>query len=508
MASRLRLPIAVKFALPIMLLAVAAMAWQARTAIQLADASLEAEINTRGIQLVTSLSILLGSEELAEQSIADSIIEKLRRFEESAGMSEVRHVVVYDSGDEQTRRAIAMVKPRLKVTSPRSVPFPPALEAGVSISEFKADGVPVRSFTKGVVAPGPEQRRIAVVELFLSAQHIADSRERLSAKLIQVSLLACLFATIASFFVATFLTRGIRTLVKDLRQVSQGDLNHQSALDSADELGDMARTFNLMTSNLLAAQETKLAQKAMEQELSVAMSIQSRLLPSTVPSIPGIDVAIYYQPAKEVGGDYYDFLPIDEHHLGIVIADVSGKGVPGSLVMTMTRSLLRMAAAGEAAPDLTVREVNRCLSADMNPGMFVTLLYLVLNTSSREVRLVRAGHNAPLLFRASQRKLIHVSPRGIAIGLDHHGALFDSELEVQKFGIEKGDVLVAFTDGVTEAKSPTGEDFGEQRLYRLIGSHHSSSAQILVDSVVSEIQQHQGEADRSDDISLLVLRGI
>ena len=186
--------------------------------------------------------------------------------------------------------------------------------------------------------------------------------------------------------------------------MSLGDLQHQSRVSSGDELGNLARTFNQMTRNLHTAQAAKLSQKALEHELSLATNIQSGLLPSELPEIPGLDLAAFYCSAKEVGGDYYDLLQVDEDTVGMVVADVSGKGVPGSLVMTMTRSMLHMAARDNQSPQQTIIEVNNCLAPDMNPGMFVTMAYLVLDTRTREIRLVRAGHNAPLLYLS----LIHI----------------------------------------------------------------------------------------------------
>jgi sigma-B regulation protein RsbU (phosphoserine phosphatase) len=261
-----------------------------------------------------------------------------------------------------------------------------------------------------------------------------------------------------------------------------------------------------MTANLRAAQEAGVAQKALEHEMNLATRIQTRLLPAQIPEIPGFEIAAYYRAAREVGGDYYDFIQIDPQHVGMVVADVSGKGVPGSLVMTMTRSLLRMAAAGQDSPSETIRQVNRILAPDINPGMFVTLTYLVLHIPTRRIRIVRSGHNAPILYVARARKLIHLKPRGIALGLDPKGPLFDSELEVQQFTLKAGDFLVAYTDGIVEGKDPRGECYSDERFAQVIQREALGSAQNTIDAVIGDLESHRHDAEQSDDITLLILK--
>ena len=359
--------------------------------------------------------------------------------------------------------------------------------------------MPVRSFSTRI----PDAGR---VEILVSVESIRRSRDDLSRSLTQVTLIASIGGAFAAFLLATFLTRPIRTLMRDLRQVSLGDLQHQSRVTSGDELGNLARTFNQMTRSLHTAQAAKLSQKALEHELSLATNIQGGLLPSELPEIPGLDLAAFYLSAKEVGGDYYDFLQVDDHTIGMVVADVSGKGIPGSLVMTMTRSMLHMAARENRSPKDTIIEVNNCLAPDMNPGMFVTLAYLVLDTRTREIRLVRAGHNAPLLYSARHGQVIDLHPKGSAIGLEREGSLFSSQLETQKFTLQPRDILVLYTDGIVEGKDPGGNDFGDDRLQQLITETRELSAQEILNTILQDLQAHQKSAEQSDDITLMVLK--
>ncbi|MBI4602905.1 MAG: serine/threonine-protein phosphatase, partial [Planctomycetes bacterium] len=213
-------------------------------------------------------------------------------------------------------------------------------------------------------------------------------------------------------------------------------------------------------------------------------------------------------PAREVGGDSSDYLRLDRDRLGVVVADVSGKGIPAALVMTMTRSLLRAAARGEESPAKAVELVNRSLTPDMSPGMFVTLAYLVLDARTREARLVRSGHNPPLFFSAKHGKVLHIHPRGMALGLDREGSLFQAELQVQRLVLNPGDVLALYTDGIVEGKDREGHDYSTERLESVLASSASLGAQGIVEAVVADLAAHERGTEPSDDVTIIVLKSI
>ena len=470
------------------------MAWQAMVAIDKSVEHLEAEINDNGIAHTLSLAKLIDPEliqniDAAAQQKLEELLGKYKQSENIEAISILEAGIAVASVGAAAKRSAK--------TTPIS--YTRAEQYGILISEFEDGRVPVRSYLKPIAGA-------AKVEVLISAVSISRSREDLKSSLTQISIIACIGAAFAALLLATILTRPVSTLMRDLRQVSMGDLKHQSQVNSSDEFGNLARIFNRMTMNLQTAQSAKLAQKAMEHELSLATSIQAGLLPAQLPQIPGLDLAAYYDSAKEVGGDYYDFLQVDQNRIGGVVADVSGKGVPGSLVMSMTRSMLHMAARENRSPKDTIIEVNNCLAPDMNPGMFVTLAYLVLDTRSREVRLVRAGHNAPLLYSSHHGQVIDLHPKGIAIGLDREGPLFASQLEPQKFTLQPGDVLVLYTDGIVEGIDPQGRDFGDERLHQLLLENRERPASELLEIIMAELRSHQKNAEQSDDITLLVLK--
>jgi len=505
-----RIPVALKFAAFIVVLVVAITAWQTLTATGAAGARLEDEINESGVTLASALAALVDPRAAVDPRVQEELKASLQRFSKSRGAAKVLNIVVYDPTGQAL--ATARGESRFSITTGEPVSHAAASEAGVDIREFSYEGTPVRSFSKGVLGPSAgEDAPVGRIEVYLSAEQIERSRRELAEAMTRVSVVACLAAVLGAYLLSRFLTRPIRTLVRDMRRVSQGDLEHESKVRSSDELGDLAHAFNAMTSGLQAAQETRIAQKALEHELSLASGIQTRLLPASVPRIEGFEIFAYHASAKEVGGDYYDFIRVGAEGLGLVVADVSGKGVPASLVMTMTRSLLRAAAEGETSPGRTVETVNRLLGPDMTAGMFVTLVYALLDAATREVKLVRCGHNAPLFFSPRAASGIGdgvtaLQPRGLGIGIDRSGSRFRAELQTQTIDLQPGDALLLYTDGVVEAKDRDGKDYGDERLRQIFAARAGSSAAGILEAVLADVASHRRGAEPSDDLTLLVLK--
>ena len=207
-----------------------------------------------------------------------------------------------------------------------------------------------------------------------------------------------------------------------------------------------------------------LARRRIEEELQRASEIQRVLLPSEPPVVEGLPLAAAYQPAKVVSGDYYDFMPLDNTHVGIAIADVSGKGIPASLVMATCRGVLRVAAQRSLSPADVLKQVNHHLFSDIREDMFVSLAYCVINTATGDLVLARAGHDPPLLFRQAQGTVELLKPSGLALGVDR-GSVFDRSTRELTVHLDPGDRLLLYTDGVTEALDATGaEEFGIDRL--------------------------------------------
>lgn len=258
-----------------------------------------------------------------------------------------------------------------------------------------------------------------------------------------------------------------------------------------------------VTVDLVKLYDVLAEQKRLEQELAIAHEFQKMLLPTTFPVIPGYELHAMSEAALVVGGDYFDFFEVDEEHLGLVIADVSGKGIPGALIMAMVRAVLRAEARGNLSPKEVLRHVNERIVADTKENVFTTMTYGILNIRTGLLRFVRAGHE-PLLILGNQEQVEQLAPQGMALGLIS-GELFDhnEEAEIQ---LKPGEVALLYTDGVIEAMDQGSREYGRERLIAKLQSVENPTAIGLVNMVVEDIHQFTLGIPQHDDITLLALR--
>jgi sigma-B regulation protein RsbU (phosphoserine phosphatase) len=242
----------------------------------------------------------------------------------------------------------------------------------------------------------------------------------------------------------------------------------------------------------------------MKRELEIARKIQESFLPWKMPHIEGFEISAMSVPAEEVGGDYYDFVPVDEGHWGIAIGDVSGKGVPAAIYMAMARSVLRAQAVGVLSAGDVLSNVNRTLSQDMSgttPAMFLTAFYIVLDTSHGRVAYANAGHGPPILYRRREGRSTKFGDSGMVMGVMEDFRYHEGELT-----LEEGDVILLYTDGSTEARNRKGDMFGFSRLCRLLEECPSCSAQEVRDHIHRGILGFTEGSPQYDDLTLMVIK--
>ncbi len=240
--------------------------------------------------------------------------------------------------------------------------------------------------------------------------------------------------------------------------------------------------------------------RRLEKELAIAREIQQSFLPARAPLVPGFDLAAASMTHDEVGGDYYDFIPVSSSRLGLVIADVSGKGIPAALLMAGFRMGLLAEIRNEFAIRAVVRKVNALMHESTERDKFVTMFYGVLDWKNRVLIYSNAGHNPPLLLRhKGGTEALHDG--GVALGV-----LPEATYDERPIALGLGDVLVLYTDGVSEAENESNEQFGTDRLEAVIRAHPSASAAELVSFVVQAVEDWAGERGPSDDLTLLVMR--
>ena len=243
----------------------------------------------------------------------------------------------------------------------------------------------------------------------------------------------------------------------------------------------------------------------MDHDLNVARRIQSSLLPREIPRVPGVELAAFYHPALKIGGDYYDFFFVDEDRLGIAIADVSGKGISGAIMTTLCRSVLRAQARGKASPAAVLSEVNHIMEEDVAEDMFVTILYMVLNIHTRELTIARAGHERPLLIVRDADKPTIIDSGGAALGLVDE-ACFDQIINERVITLLPGSVLVAYTDGVTEAMNEHHEEWGVEQMSETVCLASREGAHSVVNNVRERLLRFVGETAQYDDMTMVALR--
>ena len=306
------------------------------------------------------------------------------------------------------------------------------------------------------------------------------------------------------------LVRRLHRMVSATAQFANGDYTQRVPVTRQDEIGQLESQFNQMAEQLvqsmaqrqaLIEQNARLEERTrIEQELSTAHLIQHSLLPKEVPALAGWQIATYYQSAREVGGDLYDFLMFEDGRLGLVIGDVADKGVPAAMVMASTRSMLRAAAQITDSPGEVLARVNNLLYADIPPNMFVTCFYAVLDPGSGKLRYANAGHDLPYTRHADS--VYELRATGMPLGL-----MPEMRYEEKEVIVALDESILFYSDGLVEAHNPKREMFGFPRLQALLEEHAGGAT--LIDFLLSELKRFTGEGwEQEDDMTMLTLQRI
>ena len=255
----------------------------------------------------------------------------------------------------------------------------------------------------------------------------------------------------------------------------------------------------LRVAQMVQEQQTQVRERErIEQELRTAQEIQQTFLPKDVPELPGWQLTPYYQPAREVGGDFYDFLPFEDGRLGLVIGDVTDKGIPAALVMTATRTMLRTVAQEKTSPGEVLARVNDLLYEEIPPKMFVTCFYAILDPDSGHISYANAGHDLP--YRRQQEGVSELRATGMPLGL-MPGSCYDEHEII----LAPGENLLFYTDGLVEAHNPNHEMFSFPRLKTLLAAHSDGTS--LIDLLLRELKSFTGEGwEQEDDVTLVTVQ--
>lgn len=352
---------------------------------------------------------------------------------------------------------------------------------------------------------------IYVLELYRPAEELNRAEKEVSNRVGQLVAVTISGTILLVLIISYVITRPLRRLKRGTEILSCGDFDHEIAIRSRDELGDLARAFNKMVGDLKTYTK-EIARAAAEKEslageLRLARQLQREMLPRTFPPIPGATrIAMFaeMQPAREVGGDYYDFFLVDDAHMAVVVADVSGKGVPAGLFMMRIRAMLRSSAVGNLSPADTLSRINQMIAPENPSAMFVTMFYFICHMETGRIAFCNAGINPPFLLQAGRASLVGTDTgdgKGLPIGI-----LDDAVYTDAHFQLVPGQALVLYTDGVTEATNSDNELFGEDRLAAALETITPLDPGNICSSVLNEVRFHQGISNQADDITILAFR--
>jgi sigma-B regulation protein RsbU (phosphoserine phosphatase) len=351
--------------------------------------------------------------------------------------------------------------------------------------------------------PDAKGKPYACVALDMSAQDVLDREVLLLRISLGIFIFGLIAAGITSMLLAKFLNRPIEQLVKATTLVSDGDLSVRVPEDRPDELGQLARSFNKMLRELAQKQQELQEQERVLQELATARKIQQAMLPSEAPSSKTLNIDFYAQSASEVGGDYFDFLPLDDHQMAIVIGDVTGHGVPAALLMAMVRSCLHTQVLSNHQIADVMRVANNTVYQGTYERRLMTFFYSILDTRTGILRFANAGHLYPLHYQAQTRTVEQLEFASYPLGVKPNTNY--KENQVQLFA---GDMLVFYSDGIIEAQNPEEEQFGFDRLEESITKHGHLHANDIVKNLLADWKTFTKDGDRppEDDVTVVVVK--
>jgi serine phosphatase RsbU (regulator of sigma subunit) len=308
---------------------------------------------------------------------------------------------------------------------------------------------------------------------------------------------------------ARSITGAVHELFEGTERVGRGDFTHKIPISSRDQLGELASSFNSMTNSIEYLLQEKAEKERLEQELRIARAIQMSLLPQGPLVMPGLALTPHCEPAREVGGDYYDYVPIDDDRIAILIADVSGKGTSAALYMAELKGIILSLSERHTSPRQLLINANRIISRHLDTRSFITITYAVVDLKARTLTYARAGH-CPLIHapgpHATSRTARILVPDGMVLGLQiDDGTMFSKALEEAIIPLGTGDLFLFYTDGISETMNGDGEMFGDARLAALLQRHADRPPTEIREHILREVQSFAGTAIQQDDMTMLLL---
>lgn len=325
-----------------------------------------------------------------------------------------------------------------------------------------------------------------------------------------------LIVEIVSVVIGIMLTKSITNAVHSLDRgtefVRRGDFSHRIVVRSDDQLGALAASFNQMTEYVQHLVSERVEKERMERELEIAKEVQEQLFPNHAPHLRGLELSGVCLPARTVSGDYYDFLELGAHELGLALGDICGKGISAALLMANLQATLRSNVLnlsqhasnmhtqnGEKTVSEVMQRLNSHIFSSTAANKFASFFYAVYNDTRQTLTYCNAGHNPPLFFKGEEVRRLNVG--GTVVGI-----FADAQYDQETIHLSAGDLFLAYTDGIVESMNEYGEEFGEDRLIQLVQQSRHLTADEIQSNVVEQVLSWTFEEERSDDMTLIVGR--
>ncbi|MBM3989130.1 MAG: HAMP domain-containing protein [Planctomycetes bacterium] len=343
--------------------------------------------------------------------------------------------------------------------------------------------------------------------VYLLLPDIANIADRsLLGLVIGITFVIILVGAMVSVWVANQVSRPITRIVEDVRQIAAGDLDHRVVADAGGEVGMLARAIDRMTRSLAEARDNEVELEVRQRELQVAGEVREQLLPQSMPVRAGYEFGHLHLASSGLCGDFLDYIEAGAGGaIGLLVCEVSGKGLPGAIVGATARSYLRSTLAEGGELKAALSSANRVLARDVRRGMAVTSLFASLDAAQGIATVACSGHKVPLIrFTGEDRKVRVVHPEGIALGFDK-GPVFESKLELALVPVDKGDRLVLVNSGAVTVVNTDGVELGEKGLYSLVMKHGALPTEQFLAKLRAALLAHAGDAPRERDISIVTV---
>ncbi len=329
-------------------------------------------------------------------------------------------------------------------------------------------------------------------------------------KIILLTLIGLAVGIGGIYLLSNYFVSPIIRITERVRKFSSGDIETELPPEGVEEYFEITKALNEMMGRLRRDRENIVEREKVAKEIEVASQIQRMLLPVRLPQIPGLKLDACYRAASRISGDLYDVFQIDDSNYCLLVADVSGKGVPASLVMSVVRTVIRIEARGKISSHQILVDVNEFIKDDIPRGIFITVFLAIYDTRTRRLNFVSAGHNPLIYLSHITKKAELINPAGVPLGLPLDGASdFGNKLVEQSIDLNAGDLLFIYTDGITESMDRSGQKYGMERLLALFGERilddNSANPKQISELILSDVDRHAGAAAQNDDITFVTI---